>query len=247
MKILALGDPHGFLPKNIDKIIKKNGIDAIVCVGDWGFTPKKPWIEKSWKGLSKNYAATSAKKILKELDSYNIPFLSLKGNMFLSKKGNKLISPQLKKLKNFIKRYTGKAKLFENTFIFFDIIYENSTIRKDLNKSSVTKRKMESNDFRKMKLNSLLRENKNSILITHNPPYGVVDKSYNGEHVGSKIIANAIKKYNPKLVLCGHIHEAKGKAKIGRTPVYNLGERGDYAVFNIVKNKIKLVESNFLK
>jgi len=211
MKILALGDPHGFLPKNIDKIIKKNGIDAIVCVGDWGFTPKKPWIEKSWKGLSKNYAATSAKKILKELDSYNIPFLSLKGNMFLSKKGNKLISPQLKKLKNFIKRYTGKAKLFENTFIFFDIIYENSTIRKDLNKSSVTKRKMESNDFRKMKLNSLLREN------------------------------------NPKLVLCGHIHEAKGKAKIGRTPVYNLGERGDYAVFNIVKNKIKLVESNFLK
>jgi len=47
--------------------------------------------------------------------------------------------------------------------------------------------------------------------------------------------------------LCGHIHEAKGKAKIGRTPVYNLGERGDYAVFNIVKNKIKLVESNFLK
>ncbi|GAJ23460.1 unnamed protein product [marine sediment metagenome] len=34
MKILALGDPHGKLPKNLDSIIKKNNIEVIVCIGE---------------------------------------------------------------------------------------------------------------------------------------------------------------------------------------------------------------------
>ena len=35
-----------------------------------------------------------------------------------------------------------------------------------------------------------------------------------------------IKKYQPKYVFCGHIHEGEGKAKIGKTEVYNLGVAG---------------------
>lgn len=246
MRILALGDPHGKLPKNLDRIIKKNKIDLIVCVGDWGFTPKKPWIEKSWERLPKDYAATTAKEVLKKLDSYKIPFLSLQGNMFLSKKGKKLISPKIKKMKNIVKKYTGKYKIQNQIFVFFDMAYEESTIRKGLNKNQITINKMRSNKSREQKLNKLLKENPNSILISHNLPYGYVDKIRAGEHVGSKILLNAIRKYKPKLVLCGHIHEAKGKAKIGNTQVYNLGDRGDYAVFD-VDEKVKLVESNFLK
>ena len=65
--------------------------------------------------------------------------------------------------------------------------------------------------------------------------------------MGSKIILSAIKRHKPKLVLCGHIHEAKGKAKIGKTKVYNLGWHGDYAVFDVKQEYIKIVESNFLK
>jgi predicted phosphodiesterase len=36
MKILALGDPHGKLPKNINSISKKNKIDLILITGDIG-------------------------------------------------------------------------------------------------------------------------------------------------------------------------------------------------------------------
>jgi len=58
-------------------------------------------------------------------------------------------------------------------------------------------------------------------------------------------LLTAIKKHKLKYVFCGHIHEAKGKAKIGKTIIYNLGYHGDYAVVDTAKNK--LLESNFLK
>lgn len=73
------------------------------------------------------------------------------------------------------------------------------------------------------------------ILVCHQPPYGYLDKvsskynppkSWIGKHAGSKVILNYIKKYSPKYVFCGHIHEGEGRVKIGRTEVYNLGVAG---------------------
>jgi Icc-related predicted phosphoesterase len=72
------------------------------------------------------------------------------------------------------------------------------------------------------------------ILICHQPPYGYLDKvdfpgvppSWKGKHAGSKAILDYIKKYQPKYVFCGHIHEGEGKAKIGKTEIYNLGVAG---------------------
>ena len=70
------------------------------------------------------------------------------------------------------------------------------------------------------------------ILVCHQPPYGYLDKvslKYNppkdwvGKNAGSKTILNYIKKFQPKYVFCGHIHEGEGMAKIGKTEVYNLG------------------------
>jgi len=91
------------------------------------------------------------------------------------------------------------------------------------------------------------------ILICHQPPYGYLDKvssKYNppkhwiGKHAGSKVILNYIKKHHPKYVFCGHIHEAKGKAKIGNTEIYNVGYNGDYLILDTEKNKV--IKSNFL-
>ncbi|MEM4230296.1 MAG: metallophosphoesterase [Candidatus Pacearchaeota archaeon] len=72
------------------------------------------------------------------------------------------------------------------------------------------------------------------ILICHQPPYGILDKinfpsapkHWQGKHAGSKVILKYIKKYQPRYVFCGHIHEGKGKAKIGDTEIYNLGYCG---------------------
>lgn len=51
------------------------------------------------------------------------------------------------------------------------------------------------------------------IFVSHAPPQGYCDES-NGESLGSKAVTDFIMKNKPKLVLCGHIHEAFGSAEI---------------------------------
>ncbi len=79
------------------------------------------------------------------------------------------------------------------------------------------------------------------ILLCHQPPWGVLDKvsfkgapkDWIGKHAGSKAILNYIKKYPPRYVVCGHIHEGKGKKKVSKTEVINVGSSGDYFILNI--------------
>ena len=64
----------------------------------------------------------------------------------------------------------------------------------------------------------------NAILITHTPPLGVADLQKNGEHEGSAAIRAAITNHEPKLLLCGHIHNAWGmQGRVGATGIHNLG------------------------
>jgi len=59
------------------------------------------------------------------------------------------------------------------------------------------------------------------ILVCHQPPYGILDKvnfpgvpeGWKGKHAGSKVILDYVKKFQPKYVFCGHIHEGEGKKK----------------------------------
>lgn len=78
------------------------------------------------------------------------------------------------------------------------------------------------------------------ILLCHQPPYKILDKVgfpapkiWHGKYAGSIPILDFIKKQQPKLVLCGHIHENKGMKMVGKTQVYNLGCSGDYEVIDI--------------
>ncbi|MFH1585828.1 MAG: metallophosphoesterase [archaeon] len=87
----------------------------------------------------------------------------------------------------------------------------------------------------------LKRFNKVDILVCHQPPYGILDKvtwskapkHWKGKHAGSKVILDYIKKKQPRYVFCGHIHEGKGKKKIGKSEVYNVGVNGDYLLLDI--------------
>jgi len=54
--------------------------------------------------------------------------------------------------------------------------------------------------------------NDTDILITHTPPFDILDRSLRGERLGSKSLRRKVDKLNKlKLVVCGHIHEARGK------------------------------------
>lgn len=240
MKILAIGDPHGKLPKNLASIIKRNKIKIIVCTGDIPDMPEKAWEKESWTKKWGQRADKSYKDIIRELCSFKIPVITLKGNTFSAGDSLKFTRKIFGSHKNLYHKLTGKYDFFGQEFILFDITSGPAW----KNNNYIIKR-------RNSKLNILLKQSKDSILICHEPPYGILDivcnefTNYKRKHVGSKILFKLIKKYQPKLVLCAHLHESKGKGKIGKTKVFNLGSSGNYAIIDTNKNKV--LESNFLK
>ena len=102
---------------------------------------------------------------------------------------------------------------------------------------------IDSRQFELFNKKNLLEEK--SVLISHVPPYGFQDKIFLGMHGGSKDLREVIEKYNPKLVLCGHIHEDPGISKIKNTTIVNcsMGKRGEGALIEInEKLSVKMLD-----
>ena len=62
------------------------------------------------------------------------------------------------------------------------------------------------------------------IIVSHTPPYGLCDKANDGRFCGSRALLKRMKSLpNLKLVVCGHIHEARGRDGIvaNVSSVYN--------------------------
>ena len=64
------------------------------------------------------------------------------------------------------------------------------------------------------------------VIITHGPPKGILDLSEdrNGclEYCGDKSLLNRVKEVKPKLVLFGHIHNARNIVNTGIRKIYGL-------------------------
>ena len=84
------------------------------------------------------------------------------------------------------------------------------------------------------KLAGTIKNMERAIFNFHDPPYGTMldyapklrdmrQSAGETEHVGSKAVSEAIKKYQPFLGLHGHIHESRAVQKIGRTFCVNPG------------------------
>jgi Icc-related predicted phosphoesterase len=68
-----------------------------------------------------------------------------------------------------------------------------------------------------------------AVLVVHSPPKNHCDAAGSGLHLGSTAIAAAIERAQPKLAVCGHIHESWGeRSNIGETEVANLGPSGTW-------------------
>ncbi|MEE8564851.1 MAG: metallophosphoesterase [Candidatus Thermoplasmatota archaeon] len=82
---------------------------------------------------------------------------------------------------------------------------------------------------------------KSTVLVTHIPPYGLQDKIFLGLNSGSTDLKKIINKYNPRLVLCGHIHENPGFIKFKNTIIINcsIGKTGGGALIEL-NNKINV-------
>lgn len=71
-----------------------------------------------------------------------------------------------------------------------------------------------------------IKDFKRKVMVTHEHPAGsIIDKLV--PNSGSQGIREAIDKFKPDFVLCGHIHEAAGiEEKIGSTTLINVGGSG---------------------
>lgn len=92
--------------------------------------------------------------------------------------------------------------------------------------------------FKRLKL----IDRKNLILVLHYPPKGVFDiiksdndNPMNGKSSGIGFFREAIRKFKPRLVLCGHMHEYRGIKRINGVPIINPGdaEKGRYAIIEL--------------
>lgn len=219
MKITILGDPHGKISK-----IKKT--DLILCTGDLGNADliRKYFFKYGLKGLDwqkilskkqikKAYEQTinSSIEVINHLGKTNIPVFLVYGNA-------DILDSDIKKLnKGFkLKSLEKEIKKFKNIKVINKKVIEF----KGLTIGGL-------NYFRKdnMLIVKFLSKTKNlDILLTHNPPYKILDLAMPvKKHLGSKILNLYIKSKKPKYLICGHIHEAQGKVKIKNTIVINAG------------------------
>jgi Icc-related predicted phosphoesterase len=68
-----------------------------------------------------------------------------------------------------------------------------------------------------------------AVLVLHSPPRGHCDTAADGTEFGSPALLRGIEAKQPRLAVCGHIHESWGcESTIGATPVRNLGPTGTW-------------------
>ena len=60
------------------------------------------------------------------------------------------------------------------------------------------------------------------VAVIHTPPFGYYDWIA-GNSVGSKAVREWMEKMKPKVLICAHIHEYEGAAKVGETFIVKLG------------------------
>ena len=59
------------------------------------------------------------------------------------------------------------------------------------------------------------------ILITHTPPYGILDQARSGSYLGCEILAEKLVTLKPKLHVFGHVHASYGRLETETTTYVN--------------------------
>ena len=90
------------------------------------------------------------------------------------------------------------------------------------------------------KLDELTNNYDRTIVVTHAPPYATLDKTFIGLRVGVRPYLEFLKKRYPIVWISGHVHEARGQIKLGRTLVINPGAfmRKYYSVIRLCNDNI---------
>ena len=63
------------------------------------------------------------------------------------------------------------------------------------------------------------------IIVSHGPPLDCLDRTNSGQHIGSPALQKHVLEHQPKLVVCGHVHEAAGVRSLGQSMIVNSARR----------------------
>lgn len=212
--------------------------------------------------LKKDYL--EGKKPLIELNKFGIPVISVFGNGDWYKwefgDARRDYSSVIKRLKNVvdINRAFGNFRKIKiggfGGYIDNDIYFNKEYIKKQGDSAqSVKKRRQRRNKYRKDFLKIIKR--KPEILILHYPPKNCLDKMkekgyyLTGKNMGIGFFNEGIKKVQPALVICGHMHENPGQCNIGSTLVVNPGAAhdGKAAVIEFDEANKRVLSVRFVK
>ncbi len=206
---------------------------------------------------------------IKKLNELSVPVVSVFGNLDHGKYNDQHAEEKISKGKSWkwadqdffskiIKKYRNIKMIDYSYFKFEDWIFIGA--RGGTNVGHV-----QSKIYRKHKerLNELFwkfrKENKQSkiVFVSHNVPYDTkldkigkhAHKKVRGKHLGSKLIRRTITKWQPVLHIGGHIHEGKGKDKLGKTTIVNSGavHDGEFAIIEIAekgKSFVRFIKKN---
>ena len=200
-----------------------------------------------------SYGPSRIKNIDKSIYHYRKAFY----DWYLGDKVNPKLSRGIKNLKNCM--YANFE--FDNlNFVGYGLSSGTELLKYHGKKLDVTKKQLE---ILKNSLNKILNKLSSSykkrnkrfptIFITHNIPYNtkldiVKDKksyAYN-KHLGSWVARKFVERYQPLLCVGGHVHEGKGKDKIGKTTLINPGFGKDAQVLvDIDEKKRKIRKIKF--
>lgn len=202
MKIIAFGDIHMSLGRFQD-IPEIKSADAIILTGD----------------LTNYGGRKETKEILDQVMRVNPNVLAQIGNL-----DNPEINDYLQELDL---NLHGQARLINGQACFFGVGGSNVTpfntpaeFSEEEIADLLQKAFAHATEYISLSRNTKVP----LILVAHTPPLETkLDKLPNGFHVGSSAVREFIEKIQPDLCLTGHIHEAKGEDKIGKTPVINPG------------------------
>ncbi len=204
----------------------------------------------------------SQKIILNSLKKLNKPFFGIYGNSDYLNKDVKKYS--LNGLESFFKTslfclLKTSKKRFKGIFIRGLSGYRGASSKGLINIDNVKKKKLKKfNEGWVKRLKRLFTNYNNkkfNVFVVHDVPYGYFDvirykkSPLYGKSIGDKYILRFIKKYQPSLVLCGHMHEYQGKKKIGKTILITTGSAADgkAVIIEIDEKKGKIKKIKFIQ
>lgn len=264
--------------KKFFKLVKKVGVEEIINFKDFADAE----LGKGGHDVLMEKEMVAGRKILEYLNSFGKPVFFVPGNWdnsygptrikdmdkndynhlrtwldwWLGRRSNKKLAGGLE---NVYDLQYGLYSSDEFNLIGYGLISGSERLMKKVREAEVTKKERAILKKLSLEIPSRLVElwkkrNKQAptIFISHNIPYGVMDKikdkdsHAHGKHAGSTVARDFCLKKKPAVCVGGHIHEHYGRRKLGETVVVNAGHGRDAQVLLEVKGKkikVNFVES----